>query len=78
MTVPKPTEKTPTFDAPGAISAMPLKRPRRRSTRGSYSWCFRKPPSRKRVAIAAARKLPETVPAPAPAPERQPVNDTCN
>jgi hypothetical protein len=69
MTVPKPTEKTPTFDAPGEISAMPLKRPRRRSTRGSYSWCFRKPPSRKRVAIAAARALP----APAPAPEISPI-----
>jgi hypothetical protein len=78
MTVPKLTEVTSTTDAPGAISLLPLKRPRRRSTRGSYSWCFRKPPSRKRAAIASARRRPDTAQAPVPTQDLPPFNDSCN
>jgi hypothetical protein len=62
MTVPKPTKQTPTTtNTPEALPALPAKRARRRSTRGSHSWCFRRPPSRKRVEVATARTLPETV-----------------
>ena len=60
MTVPKPTKETPTKEA-AAITALPPKRARRRSTRGSYSWRFRRPPSRKRVEVAAARFQPEAI-----------------
>jgi hypothetical protein len=59
MTVPKPTKDTPTTKAPGALPALPAKRARRRSTRASHSWRFRRPPSRKRVEIGAARFQPE-------------------
>ena len=77
MTVPKPTNKTPTTTtAPEALPALPAKRARRRSTRGSHSWRFRRPPSRKRVEAGAARGLPEV--AQAPAPDLQPINDSHN
>ena len=77
MTVPKPTKQTPTTATTHeALPALPAKRARRRSTRGSYSWRFRRPPSRKRVEVAAARGLPEG--APAPAPDLQPINESCN
>ncbi len=61
MTVPKPTKpKTPTTTAaPEALPALPVKRTRRRSTRASHSWRFRKPPSRKRVDLAKARFQPQ-------------------
>jgi hypothetical protein len=67
MTVPKPTT-TPTIAAPEKLPLLPPRRARRRSTRPSHSWCFRKPPSRKRVEIAAARFRPETALAPQAAP----------
>ncbi len=59
MTVPKPTEQTPTIKASEKLPALPPKRARRRSTRASHAWCFRKPPSRKRVEATAARALPQ-------------------
>jgi hypothetical protein len=59
MTVPKSTIKTPTPEAPASTTTLPPKRARRRSTRPSHSWCFRQPPSRKRVETACARGLPE-------------------
>jgi hypothetical protein len=65
MTVPMPTEKTPTIQAAERLPALPLKRARRRSTRASHSWRFRKPPSRKRVEVACARSLPELAMTPA-------------
>jgi hypothetical protein len=70
MTVPKPTKETPTTTnpAPEALPALPPKRARRRSTRASHSWRFRKPPSRKRVEAAAARFKPEAVLTPRIAP----------
>jgi hypothetical protein len=61
MTVPNLTENTPTIPASEKLPALPPKRARRRSTRASHSWCFRKPPSRKRVELAAARSLPQMV-----------------
>jgi hypothetical protein len=79
MTVPKPTEKSPTTThASEALPALPAKRARRRSTRGSHSWRFRRPPSRKRVEIATARRLPEGMPTPPQAPDLYPINDNCN
>jgi hypothetical protein len=68
MTVPKPITTTPTIAAPEKLPLLPSKRARRRSTRPSHSWCFRKPPSRKRVEIAAARFPPQAVLAPRVAP----------
>jgi len=77
--VPKPTKQsTTTTVATEALPALPVKRARRRSTRGSHSWRFRRPPSRKRVETATARGLPETVQAPIEAPEFNPINDSCN
>jgi len=67
---------TGTTEGPGALSPLPAKRARRRSTRGSHSWRFRRPPSRKRVETAAARGLPEI--AQTPAPNLSPINDSCN
>ena len=64
MTVPKSTTTSPTPEAPASLTALPPKRARRRSTRASHSWCFRKPPSRKRVETASARHLPQIVLAP--------------
>jgi hypothetical protein len=60
------------------LPALPAKRARRRSTRGSHSWRFRRPPSRKRVEVTTARGLPETAQAPVPAPDLHPINDRCN
>jgi len=72
MTVPKPTEETPTTTkAPEALPALPAKRARRRSTRGSHSWRFRRPPSRKRVEVAAARFQPEAILTPLIAPQTE-------
>jgi hypothetical protein len=81
MTVPKPTKETPTTTTtpttgPEALPALPAKRARRRTTRASHAWRFRRPPSRKRVEIATARGLPDL--APAPTPDLQPINDSCN
>ncbi len=78
MTVPNLPENTPTITASEPLPALPPKRARRRSTRASHSWCFRKPPSRKRVEIATARGLPDPTQAPAPMPDRQPINDSSN
>lgn len=64
MTVPKPIEPTPTTNASEKLPALPLKRARRRTTRASHSWRFRRPPSRKRVEVAAARSLPQVILAP--------------
>lgn len=41
------------------LPALPPKRRRRRVVRASHSWCFRRPPSRKRVETAQARAIPE-------------------
>ena len=57
--MPKSTTKSPTPEAPASLATLPPKRARRRSTRPSHSWCFRAPPSRKRVETACARGLPE-------------------
>jgi hypothetical protein len=78
MTVPKPTEPTLTIVARAALPALPPKRARRRSTRASHSWCFRKPPSRKRVAITCARGVPDTIHVPVLAHDHYPLNDNCN
>jgi hypothetical protein len=43
---------------------LPPKRARRRTTRSSHSWRFRKPPSRKRVETASARCQPHVILAP--------------
>ena len=61
MTVPKPIEPRPTIGASKEVPPLPAKRARRRSTRGSHSWRFRRPPSRKRVEVAAARFQPEAI-----------------
>jgi hypothetical protein len=72
MTVPKTTKQTPTTThAPEALPALPPKRARRRSTRPSHSWCFRKPPSRKRVELAAARFQPQAILTPQIAPQTE-------
>ena len=63
MTVPKTTKNTQST-APEALPALPPKRARRRSTRPSHSWCFRQPPSRKRVEVAKARFQPQATLAP--------------
>jgi hypothetical protein len=77
MTVPNSTQETPTKES-AAISALPPKRARRRTTRGSHSWRFRRPPSRKRVEVATARGLPEGMLAPIQAPDLQPITDSRN
>jgi hypothetical protein len=78
MTVPKPIEPRLTKRAPEKVPALPAKRARRRSTRGSHSWRFRRPPSRKRVEVATARRLPEGMPTPPQAPDLYPINDNRN
>ncbi len=50
-----------TAQAARSLPALPMKRQRRRVARGSHSWCFRRPPSRKRVETATARFHPEVV-----------------
>jgi hypothetical protein len=56
-------------DAPRQASrdlpALPPKRARRRSVRASHSWCWRRPPSRRRVETTQGRFLPERALAPA-------------
>jgi len=73
MTVPNSTQATPTIAGPEKLPALPPKRARRRSTRASHAWRFRKPPSRKRVELAAARALPQEILVPqiAPRPAQQ-------
>jgi hypothetical protein len=44
------------------LPALPPRRRRRRVVRASHSWCWRRPPSRKRVETAQARFQPEVVP----------------
>jgi hypothetical protein len=44
------------------LPALPPKRTRRRVVRASHSWCWRRPPSRKRVEVACGRFQPEQVP----------------
>ena len=69
MTVPKPTKNSPNPTAPTeALPPLPAKRARRRSTRGSHSWRFRRPPSRTRVEVAAARFQPQAILMPQIAP----------
>ncbi|HVT51456.1 MAG TPA: hypothetical protein VHE77_07810 [Dongiaceae bacterium] len=58
-----------TIKPAGTLPALPAKRARRRSVRASHSWCWRRPPSRKRVETAQGRSLPEHVLAPAIMPE---------
>lgn len=66
--MPKTTQETPinalTTGAPEALPTLPLKRARRRTTRASHAWRFRRPPSRKRVEITAARCQPQVILAP--------------
>ena len=69
MTVPKLTDNTLTIVAREKLPALPLKRARRRTTRASHSWRFRRPPSRKRVEVAQARSLPQVVLAPQVRPQ---------
>ena len=70
--MPKPTQETPTTTtASEALPALPAKRARRRSTRGSHSWRFRRPPSRKRVETATARCQPQVTLAPQVAPQTE-------
>ncbi|HVM84070.1 MAG TPA: hypothetical protein VMW18_09295 [Candidatus Binatia bacterium] len=69
--MPKPNTKTPITKSE-ALPALPPRRTRRRSVRPSHSWCFRKPPSRKRVAVAAARFQPAPV---IPVPDICPITD---
>ena len=71
--MPKPNTKTPTTKTM-ELPALPLRRPRRRSVRPSHSWCFRRPPSRKRVAVATARFQPAPIPM-TPAAEPSPALD---
>jgi len=53
------TNKEAPIQASQSLPALPLKRARRRVVRASHSWCWRRPPSRKRVDAARARGLPE-------------------
>jgi len=53
------TNKETQVQASERLPALPLKRARRRVVRASHSWCFRRPPSRKRVETAQGRALPE-------------------
>jgi len=69
--MPKPNTATPTAKTT-ELPALPLRRSRRRSVRASHSWCFRRPPSRKRVAVATARFQPAPM---MPAPESAPTLD---
>jgi hypothetical protein len=78
MTVPKLTDNTLTIVAREKLPALPLKRARRRTTRASHSWRFRRPPSRKRVAVACARGVPDTIHVPVLAHDHYPLNDNCN
>ena len=57
-----------TIKPAGTLPALPAKRARRRSVRASHSWCFRKPPSRKRVEATAGRSLPQDILVPQIAP----------
>jgi hypothetical protein len=76
MTVPRPTQETTTINAPEKLPALPPKRARRRSTRASHAWRFRKPPSRKRVETSSARGVPEMVLA--PVQDHLPIDGRCN
>ena len=54
----KTNEEAPN-QASQSLPALPPKRTRRRVVRASHSWCWRRPPSRKRVEVACGRALPE-------------------
>jgi hypothetical protein len=54
----KTNEEAP-LQASQSLPTLPPKRMRRRVVRASHSWCWRRPPSRKRVATAHGRFLPE-------------------
>jgi hypothetical protein len=56
----KTNEKAPAQAS--QLPALPPKRRRRRVVRASHSWCWRRPPSRKRVETAQGRFQPEVVP----------------
>jgi hypothetical protein len=56
----KTTAEAPN-QASQSLPALPPKRARRRVVRASHSWCWRRPPSRKRVEVACGRALPELV-----------------
>ena len=62
----KPSKSNQDSDANAAakLPALPPRRKRRRSVRASHSWCFRRPPSHRRVKATQARALPERIAAP--------------
>jgi hypothetical protein len=55
----KKTKQDTPAQASQALPALPPRRRRRRVVRASHSWCFRRPPSRKRVETSQGRALPE-------------------
>jgi hypothetical protein len=57
--MPKKTNEKMPVQASQGLPALPMKRTRRRVVRASHSWCFRRPPSRKRVETSQGRALPE-------------------
>jgi hypothetical protein len=58
----KKTNEEAAIQASQRLPALPPKRRRRRVVRASHSWCWRRPPSRKRVETAQGRFQPEVVP----------------
>ena len=56
----KTNADTPVRAAQG-LPTLPPKRARRRVVRASHSWCWRRPPSRKRVETAQGRFQPELI-----------------
>ncbi len=63
--MPKNTNQKPPVQASENLPALPPRRGRRRVVRASHSWCWRRPPSRKRVEVAHGRFLPELAVQPA-------------
>ena len=57
----KKTNQGAPVQASHSLPALPPKRMRRRVVRASHSWCWRRPPSRKRVEVACGRFQPEQV-----------------
>jgi len=64
----KTTNEEAPVQASPTLPDLPPKRRRRRSVRASHSWCWRRPPSRKRVETAQGRFLPEQIVQPAISP----------
>ncbi|HEY4162905.1 MAG TPA: hypothetical protein VGM59_07545 [Dongiaceae bacterium] len=44
---------------PEPLPPLPARRRRRRSVRPSHSWCWRKPPSQRRIEVAWGRFQPD-------------------